>query len=128
MIVAGLGYRSQATAAELVRAVEHALADFRLERTDLDAIAAAPLKRDSAALEEAARLLAVRYMVPDIESIRRTEPLVRTSSIQSIRHAGTPSASEAAAIAAAGAKARLLGPRIVVSGVTCAIAIGGEPS
>jgi cobalt-precorrin 5A hydrolase len=40
--------------------------------------------------------------------------------------AGTPSVSEAAALAAAGEGARLCGPRIVVGPVTCALAISGD--
>ncbi|RUW67014.1 cobalamin biosynthesis protein, partial [Mesorhizobium sp. M1E.F.Ca.ET.063.01.1.1] len=40
-------------------------------------------------------------------------------------HAGTPSVSEASALAAAGKDAKLLGPRTVLGPVTCAIALGG---
>ncbi|MDX8497511.1 cobalamin biosynthesis protein [Mesorhizobium sp. VK4C] len=40
-------------------------------------------------------------------------------------HAGTPSVSEASALAAAGKGAKLLGPRTVLGAVTCAIALGG---
>ena len=40
--------------------------------------------------------------------------------------AGTPSVSEASALAVAGAGAKLLGPRTVVGPVTCAIAISGD--
>jgi cobalt-precorrin 5A hydrolase len=39
--------------------------------------------------------------------------------------AGTPSVSEASALAAAGKDAKLLGSRTVVGPVTCAIALGG---
>ncbi|MCF6102409.1 cobalamin biosynthesis protein [Mesorhizobium muleiense] len=40
--------------------------------------------------------------------------------------AGTPSVSEASALAAAGKGAKLLGPRTVLGPVTCAIAISGD--
>jgi len=40
--------------------------------------------------------------------------------------AGTPSVSEASALAAAGKGAKLLGPRTVLGAVTCAIAISGD--
>ena len=40
--------------------------------------------------------------------------------------AGTPSVSEASALAVAGAGAKLLGPRTVLGSVTCAIAISGD--
>ena len=48
---------------------------------------------------------------------------VLTRSAASLAAAGTGSAAEAAALAAAGPGARLLGPRIVLGPVTCAIAI-----
>ena len=49
-----------------------------------------------------------------------------TMSEGSLAAAGTPSVSEAAALAAAGEGARLAGPRIVVDAVTCAIAFGDD--
>jgi cobalt-precorrin 5A hydrolase len=125
MIVAGLGYRSHTNALALVRAVETALADCHLGPLDLDAIAAAPIKAGDPVLREAAALLAVPLLAPEASAMRRLEPMLLTRSPHSLRHAGTPSASEAAALAGAGDNARLLGPRIVLAGVTCAIAMGG---
>nr|WP_051069136.1 cobalamin biosynthesis protein [Mesorhizobium metallidurans] len=52
-------------------------------------------------------------------------PLLSHSDL-SQRLAGTPSVSEASALAAAGAGAKLLGPRTVFGPVTCAIAISGD--
>jgi cobalt-precorrin 5A hydrolase len=49
-----------------------------------------------------------------------------THSARSQVIAGTPSVSEAAALAAAGEGSRLLGPRIVVGPVTCALATSGD--
>jgi cobalt-precorrin 5A hydrolase len=49
-----------------------------------------------------------------------------THSELSLALAGVPSVSEAAALAAAGAGARLYGPRIVVGPVTCALATSGD--
>ncbi len=49
-----------------------------------------------------------------------------THSKRSPPRAGVPSVSEAAALVAAGEGARLLGPRIVVGPVTCALAISGD--
>ncbi|NGO50535.1 cobalamin biosynthesis protein [Mesorhizobium camelthorni] len=49
-----------------------------------------------------------------------------THSARSQAVAGSPSVSEAAALAAAGEGARLLGPRIVVGQVTCALATSGD--
>jgi cobalt-precorrin 5A hydrolase len=49
-----------------------------------------------------------------------------THSARSQAVAGIPSVSEAAALAAVGEGARLLGPRIVVGPVTCALATSGD--
>jgi cobalt-precorrin 5A hydrolase len=49
-----------------------------------------------------------------------------THSARSLALAGTPSVSETAALAAAGKGARLLGSRIVVGPVTCALATSGD--
>jgi len=46
-----------------------------------------------------------------------------TFSQASLDHAGSPSVSEAAALAAAGAGAKLVAPRLVVGDVTVAIAM-----
>ena len=48
-----------------------------------------------------------------------------TRSAASVAAAGVGSASEAAALAVAGPEARLLGPRLVVGRVTCAVAVTG---
>ncbi len=51
-------------------------------------------------------------------------PGMLTRSAASLAATGTGSASEAAALAAAGPGARLLGPRLVLGPVTCALAEG----
>ena len=53
------------------------------------------------------------------------EDLSVTRSAASVRALGVGSASEAAALAVAGEGARLLGPRLVVGRVTCAVAVTG---
>ena len=49
-----------------------------------------------------------------------------TRSKPSLAASGTPSVSETAALAAAGQDATLLGPRVSVGPVTCAIAVAGD--
>ncbi|TGV74743.1 cobalamin biosynthesis protein, partial [Mesorhizobium sp. M00.F.Ca.ET.158.01.1.1] len=53
-------------------------------------------------------------------------PRTLSSSSLSRDLAGTPSVSEASALAVAGKGASLLGPRTVLGAVTCAIAISGD--
>ena len=59
-------------------------------------------------------------------ALKEMEERTLSQSAQSLAVTGTPSVSEAAALAAAGEGSRLLGPRIVVGNVTCALAIGGD--
>jgi cobalt-precorrin 5A hydrolase len=73
-----------------------------------------------------------RSLLPDGEKVAAQRPdegaalRTLTHSALSQTLAGVHSVSEAAAMAAAGKGARLLGPRIVVGPVTCALAISGD--
>lgn len=115
-IVAGLGCRRGATAEAALAALAAARAAFGSKR--IDALAALPLKSGEAGLIEAARRLGLPLLI-----VAAGPAPVLTCSAASLAAAGTGSAAEAAALAAAGPGARLLGPRIVLGPVTCAIAI-----
>ena len=67
---------------------------------------------------------AARLGVPLTVAERGGETL--SWSAASVRATGVGSASEAAALAAAGPRARLVGPRLVVGRVTCAVAVTEE--
>jgi cobalt-precorrin 5A hydrolase len=110
MTIAGIGCRKIVTSAEVIAAVDAALSAHGLSRTTLDALATIPLKREQLALHEAAAALGLPLLIPTDDAISTT---------------GTPSASEAAALAA-GSKMRLLGPRHILGNVTCAIAVSEE--
>lgn len=114
--VAGLGCRRGATAEAVLAALAAASAAFGPLR--IDALAALPLKAGEAGLIEAARRLGLPFL-----SVAAGPAPVLTCSAASLAAAGTGSAAEAAALAAAGPGAQLLGPRIVLGPVTCAIAI-----
>ncbi|TIT41490.1 MAG: cobalamin biosynthesis protein, partial [Mesorhizobium sp.] len=58
--------------------------------------------------------------------LQAASPRTLSSSSLSRDLAGTPSVSEASAVAVAGKGASLLGPRTVLGAVTCAIAISGD--
>jgi cobalt-precorrin 5A hydrolase len=110
--VAGLGCRRGVTAAEVLAAIAAAAAG------PLDALATVPAKRDEPALAEAARALGLPLIVAAPAAAER----LATASAASLLATGTPSASEAAALAAAGPASRLVAPRLVLGRVTCAIA------
>ena len=121
MRIAGVGCRKGATAAEVLAAIDAASAAYGLQRNAIDALAVVEAKRHEPGVVEAARTLGLGLIAVAPENA----PETLSSSARSLAATGTPSASEAAALAAAGEGARLLGPRIAMGGATCAIAEGG---
>lgn len=124
MMVAGIGCRKDCGAAAIVAAVDTALAAHGLARGALSAIATPAGRAAMPAVREAGRVLGLPLLVPDEVALERAGPGLLTHSVHSKRATGLGSASEAAALAAVGDGARLLGPRIVNGPATCAIAIG----
>lgn len=123
MICAGLGSRRGIPADAVLAAIDAALAAHRLERTALGALATVPGKMHEPAIGQAARRLRLPLLVPPPERLRAARPRCITASEASFLATGTGSASEAAALAVCGPGGRLLGPRLVHRGVTCALAI-----
>ena len=121
VIVAGIGCRSGVEAAEVLAAIAAACAAHAVAA--LDGLATVPAKRDEPGLAETARRLGLPLLVVAPAGDAR----LLTRSQASRAATGSASASEAAALAAAGPGARLLGPRLAVGRVTCAIAAGARP-
>ncbi|MBX9450650.1 MAG: cobalamin biosynthesis protein [Mesorhizobium sp.] len=117
MIVAGIGCRKGTEEAEVLAAIDAALAAHGLSRAALGALAVLPQKQNEPAIGAAARTLGVDVIV---STAIGKETL--TKSPHSLAATGTGSASEAAALAGAGEGAYLLGPRVIANGATCALA------
>lgn len=117
--VAGIGCRKGVTSEAIIAAVRAAERAFG---TTVEYLATAPLKADEAGLVAAARDLALSLEIVAQERLDAVAAETITFSQASLDHAGSPSVSEAAALAAAGASARLVAPRLVVGDVTVAIA------
>ncbi|WP_204349170.1 cobalamin biosynthesis protein, partial [Klebsiella pneumoniae] len=81
---------------------------------------------DEVGIFAAARKLGLEVIVVEVTAADEPggEDTLTRSEI-SLAIAGSSSVSESAALAAAGEGARLLGPRIIVGAVTCAIATSG---
>ncbi len=126
MIVAGIGSRKGVASQDVLDAIERALAERGLPPTALSALATARRKRDEEGIMAAGRALGLPVVVVEDDALLAAAPRTLTCSEPSLQAAGTPSVSEAAALAAAGHAARLAGPRIVAGPVTCAIAIAGD--
>ncbi|RWA73447.1 cobalamin biosynthesis protein [Mesorhizobium sp.] len=125
MMVAGIGSRKGVTASDVRAAIETALEAHGLAMTALSALATSEIKRDEEAIFLAGRDLALPVIVVADEALQAVSADIISRSGVSQAHAGTPSVSEASALAAAGKGAKLLGPRTVLGAVTCAIALGG---
>ncbi len=122
MKVAGIGCRSGIGVGEVLAAIDAALVAHALDRTALSAIATVPQKAEERSLTEAARTLGLPLVVADADQLERVRQKIVTRSVASLAATGFDSAAEAAALAVAGSESRLLGPRIAVGNVTCAIA------
>jgi cobalt-precorrin 5A hydrolase len=125
MIIAGVGCRRGASAAEIEAAVSAALARAGFAAGALAAIATAAEKRDEEGIKAAAARLGVSFVLVPQEELEAAGPRTTTHSERVLALTGVPSLAEAAALAAGGPAACLLGPRLVVGVVTCALATTG---
>ena len=123
MIVAGIGTRKGVAASAVIAAIDAALAAHGLSRGELDGLATARLKRDEPALLAAGSAIGRELIIVDDAELQAASGRTQTHSEMSAATACTPSVSEASALAAAGPGSRLLGPRLVLGAVTCAIAV-----
>ena len=126
MMVAGIGSRKGVRVEDVLAAIETALEAHGLAMTALSALATAPVKQDEKAIFTAGHQLNLPVIVADAVAIEAAASATISHSDLSQDLAGTPSVSEASALAVAGKGSRLLGPRTVLGPVTCAIAISGD--
>ncbi|MCA0024400.1 MULTISPECIES: cobalamin biosynthesis protein [unclassified Mesorhizobium] len=126
MMVAGIGSRKGVSVEDVLAAIETTLEAHGLAMTALSSLATATLKKDEQAIAAAGRTLNLPVIVVDEAALKAASTKALSNSSLSQDLAGTASVSEASALAVAGEGARLLGPRIVLGPVTCAIAISGD--
>ncbi|MBX3568528.1 MAG: cobalamin biosynthesis protein [Rhizobiaceae bacterium] len=122
MIVAGLGSRKGVTEAEVLAALHAGLARYDVALADIEALAVSEDKTGEPAIHAAARSVGLVVVVIGRASLQRQSARTLTTSRASLEATGASSASEAAALAAIGERARLLGPRVATGPVTCALA------
>ncbi len=126
MMVAGIGSRKGVHVEDVLAAIETALETHGLAMTALSALATTALKEDEEAIAATGRALNLPVIIVDDAALEAASSNTLSHSDLSQALAGTPSVSEAAALAVAGRGARLFGPRTVLGPVTCAIAISGD--
>jgi cobalt-precorrin 5A hydrolase len=127
MIVAGIGCRRGTSAAAIETVIAAALDRAGLARGAVAVIATAATKRDEPGIAAAASTFGVPLvLVPQVE-LESAGERAATRSERVVALMGVPSVAEAAALAAGGAAARLLMPRIAIGPATCALASTEAP-
>jgi len=122
MIVAGVGCRRGAPAADIEAAVRAALARANISADALDVIATIAAKRGEAGIHTVAEKLGLSIMAVSEADLKTAIDRAETRSERVLALTGVPSVAETAALAAAGPAARLISPRLVVGAATCALA------
>jgi cobalt-precorrin 5A hydrolase len=126
MIVAGIGCRKGAPAADISAVIAHALAHAGLAREALDLVAAPESKADELGVSAAAAELGVPLVLVSRADLQAAGARTQTRSERVLALIGVPSVAEAAALAASGPASRLIVPRMSVGIATCALAAGKE--
>jgi len=122
MIIAGIGCRRNGSAAWVQAAIDAALAQCGRSRADVTALATSPARAAEPAILSVARELGVELVtVPDAD-LAAAAPRCLSDSPRVRAATGLPSVSECAALAAGGPAAKLLAPRSIHEGATCALA------
>jgi cobalt-precorrin 5A hydrolase len=122
LMVAGIGCRSGVTAEQVESALVAALAPvLRCGRT-LSLIATAAAKGKESGIIAAAAARGIPLMLISQSDLEAANPRTLTHSEHAMIVMNVHSVAEAAALAGAGPTARLLGPRIAIGPVTCALA------
>jgi len=125
MIVAGIGCRRGAAAADIEAAIRAALTRAGIRAADLGAIATGSTKGAEAGITATAGKLGVSLMLISDAELKTAGPRVTTRSDRVLALTGVPSLAEAAALAAAGPSSRLIASRLVIGAATCALASSG---
>jgi cobalt-precorrin 5A hydrolase len=128
MIVAGIGCRRGAPALDIEAAIRAALARANIATDALDAIATIAAKRAEDGIQAAANKLGVSVVLVEDADLLAAGDRTQTRSERVLALMGVPSVAEAAALAAAGPSARLIGPRLVIGTATCALAVSERAS
>lgn len=126
MIVAGIGCRAGAGMEDVLAAIEAALTRDRVDRLSLFALATDERRSVEEGLVAAGNRLVLPVIVLKPGDLEAAADRAITRSERVKATLGLPSLSECAALAVAGPGSRLLGPRVAVGFVTCAIAVGED--
>ena len=127
-MVAGIGCRSGVSTEQVESALAAALAPVTSRGQALSVIATAASKGHEPGIVGAAAARGIPLMLISQADLEAANPRALTYSGPSLAAMNVRSVAEAAALAGAGPSARLLGPRIVIGPVTCALAQAADTS
>ena len=122
MIVAGIGCKRGAAAADIEAAIRAALDRAGISAAELKAIATSTAKEAETGIATAASTFGVGVTPIAEAALKAAGARVTTRSDRVLALTGVPSLAEAAALAAAGPSSRLIASRLVVGAATCALA------
>jgi cobalt-precorrin 5A hydrolase len=128
LMVAGIGCRSGATAEQVESALVAALAPVLSRGRALSLIATPAAKGHEPGIVAAAAFRGIPVVLISQAELEAANPRTLTHSGRSMAAMNVHSVAEAAALAGGGPTARLLGPRIAIGPVTCALAEGADTS
>lgn len=124
MIVAGIGCRPRVGVADVEAAIAAALLTFRVTGNELGMIAIPSVKADEPGIVAAAAARRVPLVSIAQHALEAVSAQTTTRSAHAMAAMKVNCVAEAAALAGAGSHPRLLGPRVAVGPVTCALARG----
>ena len=127
MIVAGVGCRRGAPASDIEAAIRAALSRATLAADALRRHCDHAAKNAEIGIQTAAKKFGVSVVLVSDADLQAAEPRTQTRSERVRALTGVSSVAEAAALAAAGPSARLIGSRLVIGAATCALA-ASEPA
>ena len=122
MIVAGIGCRKGASEHDVRAAIAAALDRAGLAGSTLVLVATAASKGGEPGISSAAQALGLPLVLVPQRDLESQSPRTATCSARVVALMGVPSVAEAAALAAGGPAARLVGPKTSVGPATCALA------
>jgi cobalt-precorrin 5A hydrolase len=128
VIAAGIGCRANCDVEDLVRAMMAALKSGSRDLAEVYAIYAPDFKRDERGLSLMADRLGKPLVIVSLAELEKYSNGALTTSLHVKQRFGVPSIAETAALAGARALSphapavRLVGPRTISGGATCALA------
>lgn len=126
MIVAGIGSRRGVTSEEVCAAMRAAMERHGVKLCDISLMATPAAKGGEAGIMKAALDLGLLLVMVPHKQLEAAGARAVTHSERVVALMGVPSVAETSALAVAGRRSALIGPRFVLGAVTCAFAREAE--